>query len=65
MLATARKRPNYAAIAPKLAGARVTKVTIAGDKATAAVLLPGVHAARTTVPMLKQGGKWLIAGAPQ
>jgi ketosteroid isomerase-like protein len=64
VLGAALKRPDYAAIAPKLARARVTKVTIAGDKATAAVVVPGVHAALPPVPMLKEGGSWKIASAP-
>jgi hypothetical protein len=69
ILDAALKRPDYAAIASKLRGARVTKVTIAGDKASAVVLLPGVKAngvqgASTTVPLLKEKGTWKIAGAP-
>ena len=70
ILDAALKRPDYAAIASKLQNARVTKITIAGDKASAVVLVPGVTAngalgARTTVPLLKEGGAWKIVGAPQ
>jgi hypothetical protein len=70
ILDAALKRPDYAAIAPKLKDTRVTKITIAGDKATAVVLVPGVKdngalGARTTVPLLKEDGAWKIFGAPQ
>jgi hypothetical protein len=70
ILDAALKRPDYAAIASKLQKARVTKITIANDKASAAVLIPGVKTngalgARTNVPLLKEGGAWKIVGAPQ
>jgi hypothetical protein len=70
ILDAALKRPDYAAITPKLQNARVTRITIANDKASAAVLIPGVKdngalGARTTVPLLKEGGAWKIVGAPQ
>jgi hypothetical protein len=70
ILDAARKRPDYAAIASKLQNARVTNITIAADKASAVVLVPGVTTngalgARTTVPLLKEGGAWKIVGAPQ
>jgi Tfp pilus assembly protein PilF len=70
ILDAALKRPDYAAIAPKLQNARVTRITIANDKASAAVLVPGIKAngalgARTNVPLLKEHGAWKIVGAPQ
>ena len=70
ILEEALKRPDYASIAAKLDKARVTKITIAGDKASAVVLVLGVKdngalGARTTVPLLKEGGAWKIVGAPQ
>jgi hypothetical protein len=70
ILDAALKRPDYAAIAPKLKATRVTKITIANDKASAVVLVPGVKdngalGARTTVPLLKEDGAWKIFGAPQ
>jgi hypothetical protein len=70
ILDAALKRPDYAAIAPKLQNARVTRITVANDKASAAVLVPGIKAngalgARTNVPLLKEHGAWKIVGAPQ
>jgi hypothetical protein len=70
ILDAALKRPDYASIAPKLANVRVTRITIAGDKASAGVLVPGIRAngalgARTNVPLLKERGAWKIVGAPQ
>jgi hypothetical protein len=66
VLAAALKQPDYARIASKLGGARITNVTIAMDKATARILLPDVpgatgEGARTTVPLKKEGGAWKIA----
>jgi hypothetical protein len=70
ILAAALKRPDYAGIAPKLANTRVTSITVVRDKATAAVLVPGVKnngalGARTNVPLVKESGSWKIFGAPQ
>jgi hypothetical protein len=70
ILDAALKRPDYATIAPKLQNVRVTKITVANDKASAAVLVPGVKnngalGARTNVPLLKEDGAWKIFGAPQ
>jgi hypothetical protein len=69
VLDAALKRPDYAVIAAKLDGAKVTQVTIAADKATAAIVVPGVpgagaQGARTTVPLKKESGSWKIASAP-
>jgi hypothetical protein len=66
ILDAARKRPDYPAIASKLQNARVTNITVARDKASAAVLIPGVRkngalGARTTVPLIKEHGAWKIA----
>ena len=70
ILEAALKRPDYAAIAPKLDNARVTNITVVRDKAAAQVLVPGVKengglGARTNVPLVKEGGAWKIVGAPQ
>jgi hypothetical protein len=70
ILDAALKRPDYAQIAPKLANTRVTSITVVRDKATAAVLVPGVKengalGARTNVPLVKESGAWKIFGAPQ
>jgi hypothetical protein len=70
ILDAALKRPDYAEIASKLAGTRVESITVVHDKATAAVLVPGVKengalGARTNVPLVKEGGAWKIVGAPQ
>ena len=66
ILDAALKRPDYAAVATKLAGAQVTQVTVGGDKATAVVVVPGVkvsggHGARRSVPLIKEHGAWKIA----
>lgn len=70
ILTAALKRPDYAQIAAKLGQTRVTSITVVRDKATAAVLVPGVKengalGARTNVPLVKEGGAWKIVGAPQ
>jgi hypothetical protein len=70
ILDAALKRPDYAQIAPKLQGARVTLVRVANDKAIARVLVPGVKTngalgVRTNVTLVKESGAWKIFGAPQ
>jgi hypothetical protein len=60
VLDAALKRPDYAKVAPRLAGVKISAVTIAGDKATAKATVPGVGKP-TTVPLLKEGGAWKIA----
>jgi ketosteroid isomerase-like protein len=66
VLDAALKRPDYAVIAAKLNSAKVTRVTVAGDKATAAIEVLGVPGAKggraaTTVPLKKEKGSWKIA----
>jgi Na+-translocating ferredoxin:NAD+ oxidoreductase RnfG subunit len=68
VLDQALKRPDYAKIASKLDGAKVQNVTIAADKATAVIVVPGVAAAggqgvRTTFPLKKESRSWKIASA--
>ncbi|MEA2466214.1 MAG: hypothetical protein QOJ57_340 [Thermoleophilaceae bacterium] len=60
VLDQALKRPDYAKVAPKLAGVKISAVTIAMDKATAKATVPGVGKP-TTVPLKKEGGTWKIA----
>src|SRR4051812_13248274 len=60
ILDQALKRPDYAKVAPKLAGVQVSAGTIAGDKATAKTTGPGVGK-RTTVPPKKEAGGGKIA----
>jgi hypothetical protein len=60
ILDAALKRPDYAKIASQLDGARVENITIAMDKATAQVIVPGVNA-KATVPLKKENGAWKIA----
>lgn len=66
VLDAALKRPDYARIASKLGGAKVTIVNIATDKATARIVLPDVPGAgglgaKTVVPLKKENGAWKIA----
>jgi hypothetical protein len=64
VLADALKRPDYARIAPKLKGAKVVTVKVAGDNATAVTRVPGAGAngasVSTTVPLKKEDGSWKI-----
>jgi hypothetical protein len=60
ILDQALKRPDYARVAPKLSGVQISAVTIAGDKATARAIVPGVGKP-TIVPLKKEGGSWKIA----
>ena len=59
------QQPDYATIAPKLKKAKITKVTVLNDKATAQVDVPGVggKSARTAVALKKEGDSWKIATA--
>lgn len=59
------QQPDYATIAPKLKKARITKITVLNDKATAQVDVPGVggKSARTAVALKKEGDSWKIATA--
>jgi hypothetical protein len=60
VLDRALKRPDYAKVAPKLAGVKVTEVNVAEDKATARATVPGVGKS-TRVPLIKEDGTWKIA----
>lgn len=62
------KQPDYAKLAEKLDGVKVTEVKIVGDQATAETEVPGVAAAaggsvHTPVPLKKENGDWKIASA--
>jgi hypothetical protein len=59
------QQPAYAAIAPKLKNAKFSNITALDDKATAAVLIPGVggRGARTSVQLKKEGDSWKIVTA--
>jgi len=59
------QQPDYATIAPKLKKAKITKVTVLNDKATAQVDVPGVggKSVRTAVALKKEGDSWKIATA--
>ena len=66
VLDLALKRPDYASVAAKLDGVKVTAVTIHGSEATATTQVPGVKSAdgtpvSTTVPLKKESGSWKIA----
>jgi hypothetical protein len=60
VLDAALERPDYAEVAPKLAGVKISAVTIADGKATAKATVPGVGKP-TTIPLLKENGAWKIA----
>ena len=59
------QQPDYAAVAPKLKKAKITKITVLNDKATAEIDVPGVggKGARTAVALKKEGNSWKIATA--
>jgi ketosteroid isomerase-like protein len=65
LLDEALKRPEYAKIAPKLGEAKVVRVKVTGDTATAVAEVPGVGkkgvTVSTAVPLKKEGGAWKIA----
>lgn len=67
VLNDALQQPDYAAVAEKLKGAKITKITVLNDKATAEIDVPGVggKAARTAVALKKEGDSWKIATALQ
>lgn len=62
VLERALKKPDYARIAPKLAGVKISAVNVAAGKATAKATVPGVGSS-TTVPLEKESGTWKIAAA--
>lgn len=67
VLDAALQRPGYASVAQRLTRAKITRVTIAGDKATVNLDVPGVPASAKRVPVLlkKEGDAWKITSAPR
>ncbi len=65
VLNDALQQPDYAAVAQKLKKAKITKITVLNDKATAQIDVPGVNGkgARTAVALKKEGDSWKIATA--
>ena len=65
VLNDALHQPDYAAIAQKLKRAKVSKITVLNDKATAQINVPGVGArgVTTAVALKKEGNSWKIATA--
>jgi hypothetical protein len=65
VLNTALHQPDYSAIAQKLKNAKITKITVLDDKATAQVNVPGVgkRGVTTAVALKKEGDSWKIATA--
>ncbi|HEY0631584.1 MAG TPA: nuclear transport factor 2 family protein [Thermoleophilaceae bacterium] len=65
VLNTALQQPDYASVAQKLKKAKITKITVLNDKATAQIDVPGLRgrAARAPVALKKEGDSWKIASA--
>jgi hypothetical protein len=65
VLNEALQQPDYAAVAQKLKNAKISKITVLNDKATAQIVVPGVggRGARTSVALKKEGDSWKIATA--
>jgi ketosteroid isomerase-like protein len=65
VLNQALQQPDYAAVAAKLKNAKFSNITAVDDKATAAVLVPGVagKGVRTSVQLKKEGDSWKIVTA--
>ena len=65
VLNQALQQPDYAAVAAKLKKAKISKITVLNDKATATIEVPGVggRGARTSVALKKEGDSWKIATA--
>jgi ketosteroid isomerase-like protein len=59
------QQPDYASVAPKLKKAKITKITVLNDKATAQIDVPGVggKGGHTAVALKKEGDSWKIATA--
>jgi hypothetical protein len=55
------QQPDYATVAPKLKQAKITKITVANDKAAAVVDVPGIKGGVTSVGLKKEGDTWKIA----
>ena len=65
VLNDALQQPDYATVAQNLKKAKITKITVLNDKATAVIEVPGVGGkiARTPVALKKEGDSWKIATA--
>jgi len=66
VLNDALQQPDYSTIAQKLKNAKISKITVLNDKATAQIDVPGVHGKgviRTAVALQKEGNSWKIATA--
>ena len=65
VLNDAIQQPDYATVAQRLKKAKITKITVLNDKATAQIDVPGVggRAAHTPVALKKEGDSWKIASA--
>jgi ketosteroid isomerase-like protein len=65
VLNDALQQPDYATVAQNLKKAKVGKITVLNDKATAVIEVPGVggKTARTPVALKKEGDSWKIATA--
>jgi ketosteroid isomerase-like protein len=65
VLNDAIQQPDYATVAQSLKKAKITKITVLDDKATAQIDVPGVggKTARTAVALKKEGDSWKIATA--
>jgi ketosteroid isomerase-like protein len=60
VLNDALQQPDYAAVAQKLKNAKITKITVKGDKAAAVIQVPSIKAGVTAVGLKKEGDKWKI-----
>ncbi len=67
VLNDALQQPDYASVAQKLKKAKITKITVLDDKATAQINVPGVGGkeVHTAVALKKEGDAWKIATALQ
>jgi ketosteroid isomerase-like protein len=65
VLNDALQQPDYSTVAQKLKKAKISKITVLNDKATAEIDVPGVggKGARTAVALKKEGDSWKIATA--
>jgi hypothetical protein len=65
VLNTALQQPDYASVAQKLKNAKISKITVLNDKATAQIDVPGLRGrdARAPVALKKEGNAWKIASA--
>jgi ketosteroid isomerase-like protein len=65
VLNAALQEPDYASVLQKLKNAKFTNISVANDKATASVVVPGIggKGARTAVALKKEGDSWKITTA--